>query len=308
MKGNAMKAKLRLGVLGICLAAVAAAGGDALAENGELPFPVATDHLNFVFSVTDADDVHKFYGEILGLERIPNIDFPGEAYMIRYMGGASELKFIVTGQDLPKMEGGTRNARGIRLLALLLPDDKRAWILENMEEAGLPMPEFTEGTNEAAGYSYRYGMTYDYDGNQIELVFLDEGAPEAKFEQIQIGLAVSDMTAMDEFLSGVLGLTPVVTEGRIHRYDMRKSQVKFWQLPGDTPVWVGGPMDKHGMNLVQFIVPDVDAVRAAVVERGGKIHTEPFPLGKLATIMFVEGPDGILFEFAGPLLDRFKTE
>ena len=69
---------------------------------------------------------------------------------------------------------------------------------------------------------------------------------------------------------------------------------------------VGGPFDKIGMNLVQFLVPDVDAVRKTVLERGGKIHTEPFALGKLATIMFVEGPDGILFEFAGPLLERFK--
>ena len=65
---------------------------------------------------------------------------------------------------------------------------------------------------------------------------------------------------------------------------------------------------KIGMNLVQFIVPDVDAVRTTVLERGGKIHTEPFALGTLATIMFVEGPDGILFEFAGPLLERFKQK
>jgi predicted enzyme related to lactoylglutathione lyase len=65
-------------------------------------------------------------------------------------------------------------------------------------------------------------------------------------------------------------------------------------------------MEKIGMNLIQFIVPDVDAVRAEVVARGGKIHTEPFPLGQIATIMFVEGPDGILFEFAGPLAQRFR--
>jgi predicted enzyme related to lactoylglutathione lyase len=59
-------------------------------------------------------------------------------------------------------------------------------------------------------------------------------------------------------------------------------------------------MEKIGMNLIQFIVPSVEAVREEILARGGKIHTEPFPLGTLATIMFVEGPDGILFEFAGP--------
>ena len=50
----------------------------------------------------------------------------------------------------------------------------------------------------------------------------------------------------------------------------------------------------------------IDAVRTTVLQRGGKIAREPFALGKLATIMFVEGPDGILFEFVGPMLERLK--
>ena len=291
-------------LMGLCAGLLISVGASA----DDVASPIQTGHLNLVFSVTDADAVHAFYGDIIGLKRIPNIDFPGEAYMIRYMGGDSEIKFIVTGMDLPKHEGGTRNARGIRLLALMLPQTEQAGILERLEAAGHDAPEFTEGKNEAAGYSYRYGMVYDGDGNQVELVFLSEGAPEEKFKQAQLGLNVSDMAAMDTFLKDILGLRPEVTEGRIHRYGMGVSQVKFWQGDADLPAWVGGPFDKIGMNLVQFIVPDVDAVRATVLERGGTIHTEPFPLGKLATIMFVEGPDGILFEFAGPLLERFKQK
>ncbi len=289
------------GLIGMCVAVMLCVGASA----DDVSSPIQTGHLNLVFSVTDADAVHAFYGGIIGLKRIPNLDFPGEAYMIRYMGGDSEIKFIVTGQDLPKHEGGTRNARGIRLLALMLPQSEQAGILERLDAAGHSAPKFTEGKNEAGGYSYRYGMVYDADGNQVELVFLS-GAPEEKFKQIQIGLNVSDMAAMDAFLKDILGLDPEVTEGAIHRYGMGVSQVKFWQGDADLPAWVGGPMDKIGMNLVQFIVPDVDAVRTTVLERGGKIHTQPFPLGKLATIMFVEGPDGILFEFAGPLLERFR--
>lgn len=288
------------------LASILLTTGFVFAENGATPVGQRVGHLNFVFSVTDADATNKFYGEILGLKRIADIDFPGEAYMIRYMGGKSEIKFIVTGQDLPKMEGGVGKARGIRLLAFMLPDAERAGILERMKAAGLPEPTFTERKNEAAGYTYRYGMTYDYDGNQIELVFLDEGTPAEKFNQVQMGCIVSDMAAMDHFLANVIGAKPFVTDERIHRYDIGASQVKFWQVNGDLPAWVGSPMQIVGMNLIQFIVPDVDAVRAEVVARGGKIHTEPFPLGTLATIMFVEGPDGILFEFAGPLAARFK--
>ena len=149
-------------------------------------------------------------------------------------------------------------------------------------------------------------MAFDGDGNQVEIVFLGDGAPAAKFKQIQIGLNVSDQSEMDGFLRDVLGFKAQVTEGGIHRFGMGVSQLKYWKGNTDVPKLEGNPMNKLGMNLVQFLVADVDAVRTAVLERGGKIHTEPFPLGKLATIMFVEGPDGIVFEFAGPLLERFK--
>lgn len=280
--------------------------GAASADEAELPFRMPAGHLNLVFSVTDADVVHKVYGEAIGLKRIPDIDFPGDPYMIRYLGGESEIKFIVTGRDLPRHEGGMGNARGIRLLALMFPMAEKAPMQARFEAAGLDWPAFMKGSR--SDYDFEYGMLFDGDGNQVELVFLSEGAPESKFKQAQIGLAVSDMAAMDSFLKGVLGLTPEVTDQPIHRYALGVSQVKFWRVDAELPAWNKSPFEGIGMNLVQFIVFDVDAVREKVIARGGKIHTEPFPLGTLATIMFVEGPDGILFEFAGPLLERFKTE
>jgi catechol 2,3-dioxygenase-like lactoylglutathione lyase family enzyme len=278
--------------------------GTAAAE--DVASPTQVDHLNIVFSVTDAAAVHEFYGEILGLERLDDIQFPGDQYMIRYLAGESEVKFIVTGQDLPKMSGRAGDARGIRLLALLLPMKEQAGILERLADAGRNVPEITVRTNAAGEFRYAFGMVYDGDGNQVEIVFLGESTPEAVFQQAQIGLSVSSHAPMDEFLSKVLQYQPVVTEGAIHRYDMGKSQLKFWEVAADLPAWNGSPTEKIGMNLVQALVDDVEAARSAIVARGGRIHTEPFALGTLATIMFVEGPDGILFEFAGPLLERFK--
>lgn len=279
--------------------------GNAGADEAELPFGMVAGHLNLVFSVTDPEAVHKVYGEGIGLKRIPDIDFPGEPYMIRYLGGESEIKFIVTGQDLPKFDGGTRTARGIRLLALMFPMAEQAAMKARFETAGLGWPEFTQGSRPE--YDFEYGMTFDGDGNQVELVFLSDTAPAEKFKQAQIGLSVSSLAPMDVFLKDILGLKPEVIDQPIHRYGVGVSQIKFWEVDPELPAWNGGPMEKIGMNLVQFIVPDVDAVRATVLERGGTIHTEPFPLGTLATIMFVEGPDGILFEFAGPLLPRFRN-
>jgi predicted enzyme related to lactoylglutathione lyase len=54
--------------------------------------------------------------------------------------------------------------------------------------------------------------------------------------------------------------------------------------------------------MVQFVVSDVKAARDIIVARGGKIHTEPYVLGDLAIVMFVEGPDGILVEFGASLV------
>ncbi len=278
-----------------------------LAWSDAAPSPSQTRHLNIVYSVTDADAVNQFYGEVLGLRRIANIDFPGDMYMIRYMAGATEVKFIVTGDDLPSMDGGTQNARGIRLLAILQPESARAGIVERANAAGLTLSDFTEGTT-AENQPYRYTMLNDFDGNQVELVFWESGIPEDRQKQAQIGLAVSDLNAMDTFLTDVLGYMPATASGNpnIHRFQMGATQLKFWQVDAALPAWNGGPFDTIGMNLVQAIVPNVDAVREAVIARGGTIHTEPFPLGQIATIMFVEGPDGILFEFAGPLAKRFR--
>lgn len=301
-----MRFETRLLTFAIAAAAcVLGAGAVQGAEPAELPFGMRTGHLNLVLSVSDAEKTHEFYGEVLGLKRIPNIDFPGDVYMIRYMGGASEIKFIVTGEELPSHAGGTGDGIGIRLMALLLPDSKRAGVLDALKAHGYPAPAFTEREG------FRYGMAFDGDGNQIELVFIDEGADEAMFNIFQIGLTVSDSDAMNTFLRDVLGLEELPTEalgGGLTKYSYKvgDTTIKFWALGPDLPVCVGPPSEKIGMNLVQFLVPDVDAVRKTVLERGGKIHTEPFALGKLATIMFVEGPDGILFEFAGPLLERFK--
>lgn len=291
--------------LTVAAACISCASASAIyaAEPAELPFGMKTSHLNLVLSVSDAEKTHEFYGKILGLKRIPNIDLPGDAAMIRYLGGTSEIKFIVTGRNLPSHAGGTGKGIGIRLMALLFPDSKRAGVLDGLKAHGYATPTFTERKG------FRYGMAFDADGNQIELVFLDEGADKTLFNIFQIGLTVSDSAPMNAFLGDVLGLEELPTEdlgGGITKYSYKvgSTTIKFWGLGSDLPVCVGSPSERIGMNLVQFLVPDVGAVRKTVLARGGKIHTEPFALGKLATVMFVNGPDGILFEFAGPQLKR----
>ena len=282
----------------IILASFSAARADT---DARIPFDVFGQHLNIVLSVTDADKTNEFYGDILGLKRIVDIDFPGEAFMIRYMGGTTEIKLIVTGEELVKSEGGTRSARGIRMMALLLPATEREGILGRLEERGLPQPQFRR----VDASKLEYGFVRDFDDNQIELVFFDEGAPKSTFDRLQIGLTVSDTEAMRAFLRDIMKLSELdavqIPDGPMkYSFQAGDTTIKFWSFGTDLPAAVGSPFERHGYNLVQFLVKDVETVHEMMVERGATIAAEPFPLGELATIMFVEGPDGILFEFAGP--------
>jgi catechol 2,3-dioxygenase-like lactoylglutathione lyase family enzyme len=275
------------------------------AQTADLPFGMQSPNLNIVFSATSVEKTHEFYGEILGLERIADIPFPGGRSMIRYMGGGMQIKFLYSPNELPRLKGGARAARGIRLLALLLPMERKDRVMSGLKKHGHDTPTFTKGTG------FEYGMVFDHDGNQIEVVFVAEGRPESTFDRCQIGLTVGDTEAMNTFMRDIMGYEyageePIGGGVMKYSYTVGNTTLKFWSFGDDLPIHVGGPSDIVGMALVQHLVPDVDAVRKTILERGGKIHTEPFALGTLATIMFVEGPDGILFEFVGPLLDRLK--
>jgi catechol 2,3-dioxygenase-like lactoylglutathione lyase family enzyme len=113
------------------------------AHSDNLPFGMQVNHLNLVLSASDVAKIHEFYGEILGLERMPDIPFPDGISMVRYLGGETER--------------------------------------------------------------YEYGMAYDHDGNQVEPVFIADGAPESALKYLEIGLTVGDTDAMNSFLRSVTG-------------------------------------------------------------------------------------------------------
>jgi len=275
--------------------------GDVFSEsNLPLPFGLTEDQLNLVYSASNGPETENLYGKILDLKRIPNVILPGERLMIRYLAGDTELKFIIKKKENSQIKGGRFNARGIRQLTILLPKEKRAGIITRMRENGMELPEFSDENIGLIGSS-RFEIR-DYDDNQIELIFLDEESPGVSFKQAQIGLGVSNMDKMGAFLNNILGLEPIETKGSVHRYVMGLTQIKFWDVPISRPTWVGKPNDIVGMTMVQFVVDDVRAARDIIVARGGKIHTEPYVIGNLAIVMFVEGPDGILFEFGESLV------
>jgi len=273
--------------------------GNYFNANASLPFGLINNSLNIVYSATDIRKTEIFYGETLGLERIEDIRLPGNRTMLRYLVGKTELKFIIGEKDHIKNTDGLFDSRGIRQMTILLPMEKKEVILKKMKAIGLSTSNLTmEKMNKI---SFSRGLFKDYDGNHIEIFFVDNDSLDFVIGKTHIGLGVSDMNAMGEFLDKVLGFESVEENGSLRRYNMGLTQVKFWEVPVSKPSITGMPDEILGMSMIQFVISDVISARDLIASRGGKIHTEPYFVGDLAIIMIVEGPDGILVEFGAAL-------
>lgn len=268
-----------------------------------LPFDMYDgDHANLVLSVSDAEKTHEFYGEVLGLERLPDIDFPGDTYMIRYLGGNSEIKFIYSGQPMPRQTGGVGEAIGVRRMTLVFPVPKRDTILDGLLTHGYEQTDYRVIHVPDEGQVH-IAKVRDFDDNEVRLLFVGPESSRNTEEEFEIAMTVSDRDEMYGFLKNVLKLkSRTRLANKVYSFQAGSTRLNILEAEGDVPVYVGRPGEAVGMRLIQFLVQDVHKVREDIVRHGGTIHTEPFPLADLATIMFVEGPDGILFEFAGPQL------
>jgi predicted enzyme related to lactoylglutathione lyase len=99
----------------------------------------------------------------------------------------------------------------------------------------------------------------------------------------------------------MLGMSLGQNDAEPHQYILGQSTINLWQVPTSQPAIVGMPNEMLGMSLLQLVIRDVLEARALIVSRGGVIHTEPYNVGDLAVVMFIEGPDGILIEFGAAL-------
>jgi len=279
--------------------ALSGGSGNFFDADASLPFGLINNSLNIVYSATDIRKTEIFYGDILGLERIEDVKLPGNRTMLRYLVGKTELKFIVGKNDHIKNGDGLFDSRGIRQMTILLPMEKKEVIFKRMKAIGLSAPSLT--MEKINTISFSRGLFNDYDGNHIEILFVNNDSLDFVIGKTHIGLGVSDMNAMGEFLDKILGFETVEGYGSLRRYNMGLTQVKFWEVPISKPSITGMPDEILGMSMIQFVISDVIAARDIIASRGGKIHTEPYFVGDLAIIMIVEGPDGILVEFGAAL-------
>lgn len=238
----------------------------------------------------ESEQMFAFYGDVLGFEQLQTLMPSGTGGVARFQAGASELKLTRRVPDREYVDGGVRDATGLRLLTFFFPDE--AALSERFAASGREAPEFVD-----AGDGRRRALVADPDGQPVELVVVPDADP-AVYEQIEVGLTVSNLAASRAFYREFVGLEPLEP-----RHDPLFDTVKHSFRHGSTIVSLHSfgddlPADT-GTGGIQYVVSNVDRVDALARARGVVIDQPLSELGgfSLRTI-WLDDPDGITNYFA----------
>ena len=266
--------------------------------NPNLLFGSVDDHLNLVFSSYSKNFVENFYGNILNLKRIPNVQLPENRLMIRYIAGESELKFIIDKKNESLVNNKPSKFYGIAKLTLYFPIESKDKILNRLRENQLEILNYEE--NIINNINTIKIDLLDFEKNAIELIFIKEEFRHYKYNYSKINVNVSDLTEADNYFSKTLGLEKINLQNE-NIYKMGKTLIGVDKNINSKNNYVGMPNEIIGMSLIQFVVKDITFSRNEILKRGGEIYIEPYKIGDLAIIMFTQGPNGILFEFGAAI-------
>lgn len=272
-------------------------GYDIITEDSY--FGSVDNHLNLVYSSSSKDYVEKFYGDILGLKRISDIQLPGNRLMVRYIGGESELKFIVNEENKNLIQNKPNQFLGISKLSLFFSTKDKEKLIEKLKNSKVEIKNFKESFFKGSYISKLEIL--DFEKNFIEIIFMDKESDNYKFNYSKIVINVSNSTEAESYFQNILGFKPIKNEKGSFDYKMGKTIIGINELKNSKKKYVGMPHEILGMSLIQFVVKDISFSRKKILKRGGKIFIEPYNIGNLAIIMFTQGPDGILFEFGAAL-------
>lgn len=287
------------------------AASNAMAEDHPIAEILAKPSLNVVITVEDMDKATQFYGEVLGLERMPpivfgdNTDpvfFPKPVIMQRFKVGSHEIKLIPgieSTEDLPR---GVQEAIGFRLVNYPIADIEA--FKKRLARHGYDEPTIGELPNSP----YRFGLINDPDGNPVEFYYYDGAGPPGWEQSLQIGLTVSDIEASREFYGKTLGMNELpaipspMGNGKVYLFQNGPTLIKFWTFDKDIPNHAGRHLDAYGYRYIQYPAKEIDTAHAFMNGRGVPIDLPPTTVfrGLNIKIMFVTDPDGIIQEIFGP--------
>lgn len=232
-------------------------------------------------------EMFRFYGEVLGLKQLQTFDVGGANganQVARFQVGDSQVKFTYRTKGRQYVDGGVKDATGLRLLSFFFEDE--AALAKRFTDHGLKVPDFQTRDGR------RSAFVDDPDGQPVELVI--GGDPDG----IEIGLTVSDMARSVDFYRHFVGLEsigfaddPVFGGKKISlRHGSTIVTLRSFgaNLPKDT-----------GSGGIQYVVTDAAKVDRAAQEN--KVTVES-PLSRLKgfdlTTIWLDDPDGITNYFA----------
>ncbi len=283
------------------LAFFLATSGASAGEGVRIPELMFMPSVNLVLSVGDVAKSKEFYGDILQLKPMANLNLPGGLVMTRYQVGTTEIKLLHSATTRKAESGKVDAATGIRRLTLFVRDPQG--LSERFKAHGHPLPAFTA---EPSARGWSQVIVDDPDGNQIALVVPPDGTPDDVYKNIELRLTVKDLEASRKFYREFVGFAeqesvklPAAEGGELHPYRFGNTTILLGTFGDALPPHTGRWEEAHGMRYIQYIVRDLDAVNELAKSSGVTIEQPIFPLGKLARIMFIGDPDGIINEFVG---------
>jgi len=240
----------------------------------------------------DAKPIYDFYGNVLGLKQLTTYNLGGNTNVARFEIGTSLLKFSAVVPNRKYQQGAIQDATGLRLLTFFFPSQSD--LTEKFKANGLAVPEF----HPVPGSARSSALVQDPAGQWVELVVIAQNEPSTTYDQIEIGLVVSDIEVSRKFYREFIGLEelPPVKDAVLDttKYLFRHGSIfvslrSFGKpLPADT-----------GSGGIQYVASDVKAVQDLAEARHVKIDQ---PVNTLAgfglRFVWLDDPDGITNYFA----------
>jgi catechol 2,3-dioxygenase-like lactoylglutathione lyase family enzyme len=260
-------------------------------------------YLNVVLSIQHVDEMRNFYGEILGLESMPDIDLPArvgrpfDTIMIRYKVGPSQVKMIPH-EGLSRKPGGRTAANGLRVLSVPVTDGDAI--------AGRLARSNGHEVEWQPAHGYQVAWVRDPDDNEVELRWYGVNATPEQLARLELSITTNDLDASARHYGEWLGLREIDPvdltgfPGTTRRFVVGASALRLWNAGNALPVDTGWTKDGYGIRYVQFIVRDCETLHKRVRALGGTIAQEPTPLGTSTILLFLADPDGVINECVGP--------
>jgi catechol 2,3-dioxygenase-like lactoylglutathione lyase family enzyme len=239
----------------------------------------------------DAKPIYDFYGKVLGLKQLTTYNLGGNTNVARFEIGPTQLKFTAVVPNRKYQKGAIQEATGLRLLTFFFPD--QAPLTERFKANGLAVPEFRP----VPGSKRSSALVQDAAGQWVELVIAPD-EPGATYDQIEIGLVVSDIETSRKFYREFIGLEelPAVKDSILNttKYPYRHGSVivslRSFGKPGLADTGSGG---------IQYVASDVKAVQDLAEARHVKVDQPVNTLsGYGLRFVWLEDPDGITNYFA----------